>query len=61
MYKVDLDVKHITELGTLEKGGCIESEVLFDSDNNFHVFFEELNGTAPPYHSKFWVDDKILA
>jgi len=55
-----LESKRITELGTLEKGGCIEFEPLLDSDHNFHVFFEELNGTSPPYHSKFIVDDKIL-
>jgi len=60
VFKIDLEEKTVTEIGTMEKGGCVETEVFLDTENTFHLFFEELNGTSPPFHVRFSPLDRII-
>ncbi len=60
VLKVDFEERAVTEIGTLEKGGCVENEIFLDTENTFHMFFEELNGTTTPFHVRFSLLDKII-
>jgi hypothetical protein len=49
-YLIDLKENKIEEKKTLDKGGVLEQEIIFEEDGKMHLFFERNFGTEPHDH-----------
>ena len=59
-YLIDLKENKIEEKKTLDKGGVLEQEIIFEEDGKMHLFFEKNFGTEPHEHLEVDFFDLIL-